>query len=204
MEGREQGDQGFDDWFDEPEPAAQPRRRGSRRAAGPGPAEDDVWTIPDAQARSRGRTRRQSYVVGGRSVTTTQLAVAGASAVALLLAVLAAAGAFSSGPAKQATPPPTLPATTVTVTTTSTPSTTGTKAPTTTLKPGDTGAQVKLLQQALTTLGYSPGQPDGSYGPGTKTAVMNFQTASGLTADGVVGPKTLQALTQALAASSSG
>jgi N-acetylmuramoyl-L-alanine amidase len=73
------------------------------------------------------------------------------------------------------------------------------KAPTTTLKPGDTGPQVKRLQKALVFLKYSPGKPDGDYGPGTKQAVTNFQTAQGLTADGVVGPQTLAALKKALA-----
>ena len=34
-----------------------------------------------------------------------------------------------------------------------------------TLKPGDTGAQVKLLQEALVTLGFLSSKPDGVYGP---------------------------------------
>ncbi len=70
--------------------------------------------------------------------------------------------------------------------------------PTTTLKPGDTGSDVKTLQRALAALGFSPGKPDGNYGPTTKTAVQHFQTSKGLTSDGIVGPKTLLALQQAL------
>jgi peptidoglycan hydrolase-like protein with peptidoglycan-binding domain len=66
------------------------------------------------------------------------------------------------------------------------------------LKPGDQGAQVKLLQRALVRLGYAAGTADGVYGPSTKTAVSRFQTASSLTADGVVGPQTLQAIATAL------
>jgi peptidoglycan hydrolase-like protein with peptidoglycan-binding domain len=66
--------------------------------------------------------------------------------------------------------------------------------PTTTLKPGDTGAQVRALQRALKSLGYPVGKIDGQYGPATKTAVAAFQHAAGLTEDGVVGPKTLNAL----------
>jgi peptidoglycan hydrolase-like protein with peptidoglycan-binding domain len=73
-------------------------------------------------------------------------------------------------------------------------------APTVTLKPGDNGAQVKLLQTALAHLGYSPGTVDGVYGTSTTTAVTDFQRAHKLTADGVLGPATLAALTPALAA----
>lgn len=67
-------------------------------------------------------------------------------------------------------------------------------APSTTLKPGDTGSQVETLQRELAGLGYAPGTIDGNYGPGTVTAVKAFQTAIGLAPDGVVGPKTLQEL----------
>jgi peptidoglycan hydrolase-like protein with peptidoglycan-binding domain len=67
-------------------------------------------------------------------------------------------------------------------------------APATTLKPGDTGAQVKRLQRALVSLGYTVGKVDGDYGTATKTAVSQFQTASNLTADGVFGPATKTSL----------
>ncbi|MBX5474843.1 MAG: peptidoglycan-binding protein [Thermoleophilia bacterium] len=187
----------FDDWFDEPSPPPEPRRRGSRRA------DDDDWsgerwTIPDAPRR---RPQRQPLAVGGRTVTPTQLAVAAGSAVVLLVAILAAAGVFSSS-GRTTTPLPTRPAATPAppATRPTTPSAPTVKPPTTTLKPGDTGAQVTLLQKALIALGYSPGKADGAYGPGTKQAVTQFQTASGLAADGVVGPKTLAALARALAA----
>ena len=53
-------------------------------------------------------------------------------------------------------------------------------------------------QRALSSLGYSAGALDGSYGPATKQAVAGFQGARGLTADGIFGPKTLQALRRAL------
>jgi peptidoglycan hydrolase-like protein with peptidoglycan-binding domain len=66
------------------------------------------------------------------------------------------------------------------------------------LKPGDSGAQVKLLQRALAGLGYSVGVADGVYGPSTEAALTRFQKANGLTADGLLGPKTLAALRQAL------
>ena len=69
--------------------------------------------------------------------------------------------------------------------------------PTTTLKPGATGAQVKLLQHALATLGYRPGKIDGRYGPATQRAVIRFQQAEGLKADGIFGAKTKLALAHA-------
>lgn len=68
------------------------------------------------------------------------------------------------------------------------------------MRPGDEGEQIAALQQALTTLGYEPGEPDGNYGPATVEAVRAFQTAAGLPADGIAGPTTLNALNEALAA----
>jgi peptidoglycan hydrolase-like protein with peptidoglycan-binding domain len=57
---------------------------------------------------------------------------------------------------------------------------------------------VKALQRGLARLGYSPGRIDGQYGPSTVDAVKRFQRAGGLTADGILGPNTLRALSQAL------
>jgi hypothetical protein len=186
MAGREPD---YDDWFDEPEPAPDRRRRGSRGGNGNG------WTIP---TRSR---RDEPMVIAGVTVTTRALVVAGVSLVALVIAILAAAGAFSGGGTKATSTLPTTPATvtapTSTTPLTTTPTTSATTAPTTTLKPGDTGSQVTTLQKELTALGHSPGKADGVYGPATEQAVKDFQTAKGLTADGIVGPKTLAALQQA-------
>jgi peptidoglycan hydrolase-like protein with peptidoglycan-binding domain len=50
------------------------------------------------------------------------------------------------------------------------------------------------LQQRLTALGYNTGTTNGSFGAGTQTAVMNFQKAKNIQADGVVGPATWAAL----------
>ena len=50
------------------------------------------------------------------------------------------------------------------------------------------GRQVEMLQEAL---GISA---DGVYGPETEEAVRNFQSAHGLAVDGIVGPATLAAL----------
>jgi murein L,D-transpeptidase YcbB/YkuD len=62
------------------------------------------------------------------------------------------------------------------------------------LKLGSTGADVTTLQQKLTTAGFNPGSTDGNFGPGTQTAVINFQKAKNLTADGIVGATTWAAL----------
>lgn len=61
-----------------------------------------------------------------------------------------------------------------------------------TLKIKAKGEITKLLQERLISLGYSCGSygADGSFGNGTKTAVINFQKAKGLTADGIVGKNT--------------
>ena len=58
------------------------------------------------------------------------------------------------------------------------------------------GDDVKMLQRALEKRGFSVGASgiDGSYGPATKRAVTAFQKANGLTADGIVGRKTAEAL----------
>ena len=190
MEGRQERDPGYDDWFDEPEPLTET----TSATRGVHDDSEEVWVLPEDEApESHGRGE---IVIAGRTLTTTQVAIIALSLLALFFAILAAAGVFSSD--KAAAPPVTTPPpTTVTV---STPATTAptTAAPEQTLSPGDTGEQVKTLQRALTSLGYPPGKVDGTYGPSTQSAVQQFQAASGLTADGVVGQQTLTALQQAL------
>jgi peptidoglycan hydrolase-like protein with peptidoglycan-binding domain len=53
---------------------------------------------------------------------------------------------------------------------------------------------VRSLQRRLALLGLAPGPIDGRYGPQTRTAVERFQSAAGLTLDGIAGPHTLAAL----------
>lgn len=57
-----------------------------------------------------------------------------------------------------------------------------------------TSSQNKQIQQKLKDLGYYFGSVDGIYGNATRSAVVAFQKANGLTADGVAGPKTIAAL----------
>jgi peptidoglycan hydrolase-like protein with peptidoglycan-binding domain len=65
------------------------------------------------------------------------------------------------------------------------------------LRLNDTGEQVSVLQRRLTELGYFSGPITGTFGPLTQTAVISFQQASGLTADGIVGTGTADALRRA-------
>ena len=174
-----------DDWFSVPDAQSPPARVGS-------PVEDD-WLEDDLRPR-----RASPFNLS--SLADRRVLVPAGFLVALLVAVLAAAGVFSGGAPQTAAPPTTTTTVPVTppppTTTTAVPAAAG--SPATTLKPGDTGAQVKVLQRALASLGYSTGAADGQYGPATKLGVAAFQRANGLTPDGLFGPKTLQALTRAL------
>ena len=55
------------------------------------------------------------------------------------------------------------------------------------------------IQALLTYLGYAPGDVDGLPGKNTRRAVLAFQAAEGLTADGSPGPLTQAALLEAVA-----
>ncbi len=71
-----------------------------------------------------------------------------------------------------------------------------------TLREGDSGLEVKVLQYYLSTIGlyndYIPNiSIDGYFGSATKNAVLAFQRYSGLTEDGIVGRATRNALRDA-------
>ena len=67
------------------------------------------------------------------------------------------------------------------------------------LKLNSKGTDVRNLQQDLTTLGYYWAEITGNFGAKTETAVRRFQEENGLTADGVAGTKTLNAIAAAVA-----
>lgn len=62
-----------------------------------------------------------------------------------------------------------------------------------TVRRGDTNEAVKAVQSQLVSKGYSM-TIDGNFGAGTETAVKSFQTSQNLTADGIVGKNTWNAL----------
>lgn len=72
-----------------------------------------------------------------------------------------------------------------------------------TLKQGSQGDLVKTVQQKLIRWGYLKGTADGIFGAKTKAAVIAFQKNNGLTADGVIGTRTAQALGISLSSSTS-
>jgi hypothetical protein len=176
-----------DDWFADPGRGSPRRARGARARA-----DQDDW-IDDG----RPRARRPRPALGTSLPDWAPIAGGAVLVVIIVVGLLAIAGVFSGG-----TPTPsetTTQASTISTTPTTTPTVApAVPAPTTTLKPGDTGAQVKKLQRALVELGYAVGTIDGDYGTATKTALGQFQTASHLTADGVFGPATRTALIAAL------
>lgn len=70
--------------------------------------------------------------------------------------------------------------------------------PGTPLKSGSRGDNVRVVQEYLNTLARAYPLPrvtvDGIYGPATENAVQAFQRLFGLTADGIVGPRTWERL----------
>ncbi len=61
-------------------------------------------------------------------------------------------------------------------------------------KMGSMGNEVSEIQRVLKDKGYYNGAVDGIFGTATKSAVTRFQEDNGLSADGIVGNKTLSAL----------
>ena len=68
---------------------------------------------------------------------------------------------------------------------------TGTMDQPITLKSGDSGEEVRKLQDKLIQLGFLPGIASGAYDRQTADAVKKYQRANGLSTDGIAGPETL-------------
>lgn len=97
------------------------------------------------------------------------------------------------------TPTPAPSAITSTATVTAAPTPTPTPVPTPnitpndaykTIKVGDKGDDVKLLQRRLAELGYYTGDVDGVFGNQTRRSVERFQYYQGLSVDGIAGKRT--------------
>jgi peptidoglycan hydrolase-like protein with peptidoglycan-binding domain len=59
-----------------------------------------------------------------------------------------------------------------------------------TIRKGSHGNPVRRAQKRLTLGGWDTGGVDGIFGAKTEAAVKRFQHGNGLTADGIVGPRT--------------
>jgi Putative peptidoglycan binding domain len=185
-----------DDWFAGADlrPSAPPRDAPSEEAVDEpdwlegGTREAGVLPAPPARQPSR------------------WFALLGLAALAVIV-VIAFFGAdlFSSNksskpPLPTTTPPTTQSTTTTPSTITAPPSTTVPALTSGLLKQGTSGADVKALQRALAAAGHSPGTVDGDFGPKTEQALIAFQQAAGIPADGVYGPQTKAALERVLKA----
>lgn len=62
------------------------------------------------------------------------------------------------------------------------------------IKQGDSGDTVKKIQEKLIELGVLSGSADGSFGPGTESAVITFQQNNGLESSGIVDEETYKKL----------
>ena len=201
MAGRDtERDWDLDDWFAEPELESPRRRRRAERGtaepprppASAGPASADDWLARNVGARERLR--------GVRTVSRNARLGLGAAVLAVLILIGLAAGGVFSGGGHTGAKTPKVANTTPATTPSTQPASAPIRVPASTLKLGDKGKQVTILQRALKSLGYAPGTIDGKYGPSTQRAVARFQHAAKLATDGILGPKTLAALAQAISA----
>ena len=180
-----------DDWFADSDRARSRRVRGDQAETVRIDADDWVGQSP------RSRLQRPAFAA---SLPDRWVPIAAGALLFVILLVgwLSLSGVLGSSKPKQAATTNQISSTPTTTATTTQPVGPSVLAPTTALKPGDTGVQVKALQRALAQLGYTVGTVDGDYGTTTKTALAQFQTAAKLTSDGVFGPATRTALIKAL------
>ena len=213
------GDLSDEDWSENAAERAE-RRRATPAYHELAVPEGDVGRDPTADRPAQAAPVAAAHA--HRSVIERRRAIAGLGLAAVLglgvvIAVLFLRGGAqapvtsvaqpaTTTPTPAATNPsstPTTPSTTPTTTTPPTPSTSGSSTFTlpegTKLRLGEGDpAVIKELQQALSTAGYEPGKPDGTFGQLTEAAVIAFQQANGLSPDGIVGPETASALNSAV------
>ncbi len=72
------------------------------------------------------------------------------------------------------------------------------------LRYGSRGESVRQVQSRLNELGYWCGNADGIFGSNTLSGVKRFQSAKGLSIDGIVGPKTYAAMGMSSSSSAGG
>ena len=212
------GEVSDDDWS---EGAAERARRPAPTEERSYPGEHDAaGTLPPASRQvSTGSDRRA--IERRRIVAVLGIAAALGVAIAIPVVLLRGGGNEPAAtPLPESTLTATTPASTETSpsTTTTAPETTTTTPSTTTTTPSESaattfslpeGTKLKLgegdpaivqqLQQALSSAGYDPGSADATFGPQREAAVVAFQPAKGLTAEGTVGPLTASALASAIA-----
>jgi peptidoglycan hydrolase-like protein with peptidoglycan-binding domain len=129
------------------------------------------------------RTHASKLVtIGATALAAAAIAVAGCTAETASAAP--AAFAKSAGPAAHAS----------SATTTSVTAAVGYAPPKRDLAPGMKGADVKALQERLSSLKYYLGKPDGQFGGDTQAALWAFQEINGIKVTGVVDGATKRAL----------
>lgn len=67
-----------------------------------------------------------------------------------------------------------------------------------TLRRGDSGDDVRELQESLNTLLYNAGEADGKFGSRTESALKDYQRDHGLKVDGICGPATWASIEEEL------
>jgi hypothetical protein len=169
------------------------------------PATTDEALPPGTGAASSARARMSHRrPANGRRRIAVLTVTLTATATALLLAIVLRDGQRSASPSSTTTPTAAAPSTVGSATTAKQTAAVA-ASPSVELPPrgrlwrGDRGTRVKRLQTALAAAGLDPGKPDGIFGRQTRSAVIAFQEAHDLTADGIVGPKTAAALNAKLA-----
>jgi len=211
-----------DDWqLDDVDWSERAQRPSSQPGAEEPPARQRSGLIPGADRDASGQP---SSSPAGRHADIRRRRIAALAALGVLLGCavvipLVVFGGGGNSAEQTTTPATTIPATTTAPTTTQAGSTTTTTTttPTTTsaaphvtlpagtrLERGDSGAAVTQLQKGLVALGFSAGQPDGTFGATTEAAVVDFQQSNNLTPDGIVGTDTVRLLNAALAKGGAG